>query len=84
MLILTVDGIVAFRYKPYSLMSKYHVDKIYIDGANPSFIKSLNLHIGEDPDYDKVFFIALYYRRTRLAILPKLDNLFSMKVNSYT
>ncbi|MFL6341586.1 MAG: hypothetical protein ACJ72U_08570, partial [Nitrososphaeraceae archaeon] len=38
----------------YSLMSKYHVDKVYIDGANPSFIKSLKLQIGEDQDYDKV------------------------------
>ena len=26
----------------YSLMSKYNVDKVYIDGANPSFIRSLN------------------------------------------
>jgi hypothetical protein len=38
----------------YSLMSKYNVDKVYIDGANPSFIRSLKLQIGEDPDYDKV------------------------------
>jgi hypothetical protein len=42
----------------YSLMSKYNVDKVYIDGANPSFIKSLKLQIGEDQDYDKV--IATY------------------------
>jgi aromatic ring-cleaving dioxygenase len=35
-------------------MSKYDVDKVYIDGANPSFIKSLKLQIGEDADYDKV------------------------------
>jgi hypothetical protein len=42
----------------YSLMSKYQVDKAYIDGANPSFIKSLKLQIGEDADYDKV--IARY------------------------
>jgi hypothetical protein len=42
----------------YGLMSKYQVDKTYIDGANPSFIKSLKLQIGEDPDYDKV--IARY------------------------
>jgi Terminase RNaseH-like domain len=42
----------------YSLMSKYRVDKVYIDGANPSFIKSLKLQIGEDADYDKV--IARY------------------------
>ena len=39
-------------------MSKYDVDKVYIDGANPSFIKSLKLQIGEDADYDKV--IARY------------------------
>jgi hypothetical protein len=33
----------------YSLMSKYDVD-----GANPSFIRSLKLQIGEEADYDKV------------------------------
>ncbi|MFL6341462.1 MAG: hypothetical protein ACJ71P_12320 [Nitrososphaeraceae archaeon] len=32
-------------------MSKYDIDKVYIDGANPSFIKSLKLQIGEDADY---------------------------------
>ena len=42
----------------YGLMSKYDVDKVYIDGSNPSFIKSLKLQIGEDADYDKV--IARY------------------------
>ena len=42
----------------YRLISKYDVDKVYIDGANPSFIKSLKLQIGEDPDYDNV--IARY------------------------
>jgi hypothetical protein len=42
----------------YELISKYQIDKIYIDGANPSFIKSLKIQIGEDPDYDKV--IARY------------------------
>jgi hypothetical protein len=42
----------------YGLISKYQVDKVYIDGANPSFIKSLKLQIGEETDYDKV--IARY------------------------
>ena len=42
----------------YGLISKYQVDKIYIDGANPSFIKSLKIQIGEEADYDKV--IARY------------------------
>jgi hypothetical protein len=32
----------------YGLMSKYDVDSVYIDGANPSFIKSLKLQIGEN------------------------------------
>jgi len=44
----------------YGPISKYQVDKIYIDGANPSFIKSLKLQMGEDPDYDKV--IARYHK----------------------
>src|SRR5689334_15367788 len=38
----------------YGLISKYQIDKVYIDGANLSFIKSLKLQIGEDADYDKV------------------------------
>jgi hypothetical protein len=38
----------------YGLISKYQVDKVYIDGANPSFIKSLKLQIGEEADYDRV------------------------------
>jgi hypothetical protein len=42
----------------YGLMSKYYIDSVYVDGANPSFIKSLKLQIGEDADYDKV--IARY------------------------
>jgi len=42
----------------YGLISKYDVDSAYIDGANPSFIKSLKLQIGEDADYDRV--IARY------------------------
>jgi len=42
----------------YELMSKYNVDKVYIDGSNPSFIRSLKLQIGEEADYDKV--IARY------------------------
>jgi hypothetical protein len=42
----------------YGLISEYGVDKVYIDGANPSFIKSLKLQIGEEADYDKV--IARY------------------------
>jgi hypothetical protein len=42
----------------YGLISKYQIDKVYIDGANPSFIKSLKLQIGEEADYDKV--IAKY------------------------
>jgi hypothetical protein len=35
----------------YSLMSKYQVDKTYVDASSPSFIKSLKLRIGEKADY---------------------------------
>jgi hypothetical protein len=35
----------------HGLMSKYDVDKVYIDGANPSFIRSLKIQIGETADY---------------------------------
>ena len=48
--------------KIWSLMTEFELSKkngkIYVDGANPSFIKSLKLQLGEDPDYDKV--IAYY------------------------
>jgi hypothetical protein len=44
--------------KIWSLMKEYEVTKknakIYIDGANPSVIKSLKLQLGENPDYDRV------------------------------
>ena len=36
----------------YGLVRKYDVDKMYIDGANPSFIESIKLQIGEVPDYE--------------------------------
>jgi hypothetical protein len=39
------------RYTVYKLMSKYNIDKVYIDGANPSFIRSLKIQIGETADY---------------------------------
>jgi hypothetical protein len=35
----------------YHLMTKYNVDLTYIDGANPFFIRSLKLQIGEKADY---------------------------------
>jgi hypothetical protein len=48
--------------KVWKLMTEYELNKknskIYVDGANPSVIKSLKLQLGEDPDYDKV--IARY------------------------
>ncbi|MFL6452630.1 MAG: hypothetical protein ACJ71L_01335, partial [Nitrososphaeraceae archaeon] len=58
----------------YGLISKYQVDKIYIDGANPSFIKLLKLQIGEDPDYDKV--IARYRSEELVIIGVRVCGLF--------
>jgi hypothetical protein len=36
--------------RAWDLLVKYAVQKIYIDGANPSFIKSLKIQWGERPD----------------------------------
>jgi hypothetical protein len=35
----------------YDIISRYRIDLTYIDGANPSFIRSLKLEIGEKADY---------------------------------
>jgi hypothetical protein len=40
--------------KAWNLIVKYTVQKIYIDGANPSFIKSLKMQWGERSDYENV------------------------------
>ena len=40
--------------KAWDLLVKYTGQKIYIDGANPSFIKGLKLQWGERPDYENV------------------------------
>jgi hypothetical protein len=38
----------------WDLLVKHGVQKIYIDGANPSFIKSLKMQWGERSDYENV------------------------------
>ena len=40
----------------WDLLQKYGrtIGKIYVDGANPSFIRALNLQMGEDEDYDDI------------------------------
>jgi hypothetical protein len=38
--------------KVWDLLVKYSVQKVMIDGANPSFIKSLKIQWGERPDYE--------------------------------
>ena len=40
----------------WGLLQKYGrtIGKIYVDGANPSFIKALKLQMGEDEDYDEI------------------------------
>ena len=40
------------------LIQRYNPNKILIDGANPSFIRSLKIHLNENPAYEKV--IARY------------------------
>jgi hypothetical protein len=38
--------------KVWDLLAGYNVQKIYIDGANPSFIKGLKIQWGERSDYE--------------------------------
>lgn len=40
--------------KVWDLLVEYNVQKIFIDGANPSFIKGLKIQWGERPDYENV------------------------------
>jgi hypothetical protein len=60
-------------------MTEYELSKkngkIYVDGVNPSAIKSLKLQLGEDPNYDKV--IARYKSKSQgldwtryMAVIP--------------
>ncbi|MFL6423044.1 MAG: hypothetical protein ACJ71R_05590, partial [Nitrososphaeraceae archaeon] len=44
------------------LISKYQVQKVYIDAANPSFIRSLKLAIGDREDYENQI---AYYKKMR-------------------
>jgi hypothetical protein len=45
-----------------TIITKYDPTKIYIDGANPSFIRSLKLELNEDPEYEK---LIEYYNHTK-------------------
>jgi len=45
-----------------TIIAKYDPTKIYIDGANPSFIRSLKLELNEDPEYEKAI---EYYNHTK-------------------
>src|ERR687887_659142 len=56
-----------------SLIAEYNVKKVYIDGANPAFIRSLKDLIGERPDYEE--YIAYLKRmkwgyKQQMTILP--------------
>jgi hypothetical protein len=62
----------------YKLMTKYSVDKVYIDGANPSFIKSLKLQIGEEAEYDKVI---ARYKSDGFTLEDALKNMKIIPVN---
>jgi len=53
------------------LMQQYGYVRVYIDGANPSFIKSLKRMIGEDEHYEK-------YTKEQMEKYSR--NTYSMKV----
>src|SRR3569623_869826 len=62
----------------YGLMSKYNVDSVYVDGANPSFIRSLKLQIGEEADYDQVI---ARYKSDGFTVEDALKNMRIIPVN---
>jgi len=39
--------------KVSSMLHKYKITKVYVDGSNPSFINSLKRRIGENPNYEE-------------------------------
>ena len=45
-----------------TIITKYDPTKIYIDGANPSFIRSLKLELNEAQEYEKAI---EYYNHTK-------------------
>jgi hypothetical protein len=55
------------------LMEKYQIQKVYIDAANPSFIRSLKLAIGDREDYENQI---AYYKNmkwnwhNRMTVIP--------------
>ena len=44
------------------LIGKFQVQKVYIDAANPSFIRSLKLAIGDREDYENQI---AYYKKMK-------------------
>ena len=52
-------------------MQQYGYVRVYIDGANPSFIKSLKRMVGEDEHYEK---------HTKEQLEKYARNMYSMKV----
>jgi hypothetical protein len=38
----------------WTLFRRFKINKIYIDGSNPSFIRALKIQIGEDEEYEEI------------------------------
>jgi hypothetical protein len=49
--------------KVRDLHRRYNITSFYVDGANPSFIRSLKIEFDEDPDYDSL--MSQYRREER-------------------
>jgi hypothetical protein len=49
--------------KTWELICRYDPTRIFIDGANPSFIRSLKLQIREEPNYEN---IIAYYKQMKI------------------
>ena len=49
--------------KTWELICKYDPTRVFIDGANPSFIRSFKLQIREEPNYEN---IIAYYKQMKI------------------
>jgi hypothetical protein len=55
----------------WDLLVKHSVEKVLVDGANPSFIKSLKINLGERPDYENEQKELYKYMKVVPVSLPK-------------
>ena len=60
----------------WKILNRYGrtINKVYVDGANPTFIRSLKIQMGEEPNYEEIIKEAknkkLNYLLTDMHVMP--------------